>query len=35
MAERLTSFEEFWPYYLSEHRDPASRHLHSSARLAG
>lgn len=28
MAERITSFEEFWPYYLNEHRDPASRRLH-------
>lgn len=26
--ERITSFEEFWPYYLSEHRSPASRRLH-------
>jgi hypothetical protein len=28
MTERFQSFEEFWPYYLSEHRKPASRRLH-------
>ncbi len=28
MTERIESFEEFWPYYLSEHRDPISRRLH-------
>lgn len=28
MSERIQSFEEFWPYYLSEHRSPASRRLH-------
>lgn len=26
--ERIGSFEEFWPYYLSEHRDARSRRLH-------
>ena len=25
---RIESFEEFWPYYLSEHRDARSRRLH-------
>src|SRR5688500_10320662 len=25
---RIGSFEEFWPYYLSEHRDARSRRLH-------
>lgn len=25
---RYQSFEEFWPYYLSEHRNPVSRRLH-------
>ncbi len=28
MDERISTFEEFWPYYLSEHRDPNSRRLH-------
>lgn len=26
--QRFQSFEEFWPYYLSEHRNPTSRRLH-------
>ena len=28
MDRRIQSFEEFWPYYLSEHRDAWSRRLH-------
>ena len=28
MTERFQSFEEFWPYYLSEHRAATSRRLH-------
>ncbi len=28
MTERFQSFEEFWPYYLSEHRSATSRRLH-------
>ena len=26
--ERFTSFSEFYPYYLSEHRNPTCRSLH-------
>lgn len=26
--ERFTSFNDFWPYYLSEHRLPSNRFLH-------
>jgi hypothetical protein len=28
MAETFRSFGEFYPYYLSEHRDPTCRRLH-------
>ena len=28
MSDRLTSYEEFWPYYVSEHMDPVTRRLH-------
>jgi hypothetical protein len=28
MAPPLASFEEFWPYYVSEHWKPATRALH-------
>jgi hypothetical protein len=28
MEPRYTSFKEFYPFYLSEHRHPVSRRLH-------
>ncbi len=28
MAEKLTRYAEFWPYYLAEHSRPANRALH-------
>ena len=28
MSERISSFEEFWPYYVGEHRSPVCRGLH-------
>lgn len=28
MADRFQSFDEFWPYYVSEHAHPACRALH-------
>jgi len=28
MGRRLSSFEEFWPYYVAQHAQPANRALH-------
>jgi hypothetical protein len=28
MSERIESYEAFWPYYVSEHRDATCRRLH-------
>jgi hypothetical protein len=28
MTDRIQSLEDFWPYYLTEHRHPAARQLH-------
>ena len=28
MAERYRSYEEFWPFYVAQHRNPVNRALH-------
>ena len=28
MTERIASYEQFWPYYVSQHRDVTCRRLH-------
>ena len=28
MTARLRSFEEFWPFYVSQHLDPVNQRLH-------
>jgi hypothetical protein len=35
MAERIKSFEEFWPYYLNEHSKPLTRAIHLAGTAAG
>jgi len=32
--KRFTSFEEFWPYYVAEHSQPATRALHAAGTAA-
>jgi hypothetical protein len=34
IARRFASFAEFYPYYLSEHRDPVCRRLHFAGSAA-
>ena len=33
MNRKFTSFAEFYPFYLSQHRDPICRHLHAAGML--
>jgi len=28
MAERYATYEQFWPFYVSQHRNPTNRRLH-------
>lgn len=35
MASRFTTFQEFWPFYLSEHSAPANRRLHFAGTTVG
>lgn len=34
-SKRISSFEEFWPYYLAEHSKPITRRMHFAGTLLG
>ena len=34
MAERFSTYREFWPHYLREHGRPATRRIHFAGTLA-
>lgn len=35
MSKELNSFQEFWPYYLSEHSKPETRAIHALGTTVG
>jgi hypothetical protein len=34
-GSRISSFSQFWPYYLGEHSKPATRWVHAAGTLTG
>jgi len=35
MTDRFTTYAEFWPHYLGEHRRPATRICHFAGTISG